>query len=120
MTDLKKLGDWGENAAKKYLLSQGYKFLTSNYKVGCLELDLIFKKDKWLVFVEVKTRQRTTENLKANPLPVWQTKNLKRAILDYAAKNHVDLDTIRLDLIIILVDKQNRNAELKHYPDILM
>lgn len=54
----KELGDFGEEEAKKYLKSIGLKFIESNFKFKNKEIDLIFsdKKNKIIVFVEVKTR----------------------------------------------------------------
>src|SRR5688572_9983956 len=50
-------GAIGEKAAKAFLKKAGLKFLTANFKfeqVG--EIDLIFREDDCLVFVEVKAR----------------------------------------------------------------
>lgn len=54
----KELGDFGEAEAKKFLKSAGLKFIQSNYKFKNKEIDLIFcdKKNKIIIFVEVKTR----------------------------------------------------------------
>ena len=66
--EVKKLvGDWfketpehlqhgrlGEEAAKKYLRKQGLKFLAANFGVaGKGEIDLIFREEDCLVFVEI-------------------------------------------------------------------
>ncbi|MBI5402558.1 MAG: YraN family protein [Ignavibacteriae bacterium] len=54
----KALGDYGEAEAKNFLKSNGLKFIESNYKYKNKEIDLIFcdKKNKIIIFVEVKTR----------------------------------------------------------------
>jgi len=119
MTNNKILGNLGEKIAKDYLLSHGYVFLQQNFRVNKLELDLIFKSKDKIVFVEVKTRIKNTESLLENPLTTWQTKNLKRAMLDYCFANRINLDSASLDLIFILLDKTTRTASLKHYPDII-
>lgn len=49
-------GTLGETAAKKYLTTQGLRFLTANYSSRRGEIDLIFREADCLVFVEVKTR----------------------------------------------------------------
>lgn len=55
----KELGEIGEKKAKKFLKKKGYKFIDSNFKYNKKEVDLIFldKKNKILIFVEVKTRK---------------------------------------------------------------
>ena len=49
-------GELGERAAKKHLQKRGLKFLTANFRSTRGEIDLIFRDDDCLVFVEVKTR----------------------------------------------------------------
>ncbi len=118
MTDNKKLGNWGENLAQNYLLKKGYLFIAKNYKSSYSEIDLIFKLKPTFVFIEVKTRIRTPESEIENPLLRWQTKTIKRAIIEYCLSKHINLDNIRLDLIIILADSATHKAVLKHYKDI--
>ncbi len=118
MTAKKNLGDFGESLAKKYLIGNGYQFIAQNYKSSYQELDLIFRLGKKVIFVEVKTRIKNTESLKETPLTRLQTKSLKNALITYCLKNKINLDNVRLDLIVILIDKAARQAELKHYLDI--
>jgi len=49
------LGDLGEKICANFLINQGFKILQKNYKVENLEIDLIGKFNKTIVFVEVKT-----------------------------------------------------------------
>src|SRR5258706_15564863 len=46
----------GERAAKKHLKKNGLKFLTANFATDRGEIDLVFREQDCLVFVEVKTR----------------------------------------------------------------
>jgi putative endonuclease len=119
MTETKNLGNLGEAIAKEYLLKKGYTFLNQNYIANKLELDLIFSFKQKIIFIEVKTRIKTLDSIQENPLTKWQTKNLNRAMINYCFEHHINLDQAQLDLIIILINKATRQAELKHYPDIL-
>ena len=60
------LGKEGEEIAKEYLRSQGFMIYAENVRVGKDEIDLIVfdRKEKILVFVEVKTRKRLSENFR--------------------------------------------------------
>src|SRR5438445_13531790 len=49
-------GRLGKRAARKHLRRAGLKFLTSNFHSSRGEIDLVFRDDDCLVFVEVKTR----------------------------------------------------------------
>lgn len=118
MEETKILGQRGEAAAKKYLLANNYKIIAANYKSGHQEIDIITYKNKEYIFIEVKTRLKNAGSQQEDPLSSRQVKNIKIAILDYAYKNKLDLESIRLDLIFILVDKKKGSAELKHYQNI--
>ena len=50
----------GENFTKDYLERLGYKILQRNYHSKYGEIDIIAKKEEYLVFVEVKTRKEST------------------------------------------------------------
>lgn len=118
ITSNKIIGDRGEILAKEYLQRHDYRIVGTNYRSGHLEIDLIAKKNNQLIFFEIKTRIKTADSLKENPLTKWQIANLKRAIGDYCYKNRINFDAVHLDLIIILVDRDKKKAELKHYRDI--
>jgi putative endonuclease len=52
----KKIGTWGEKLAENYYKKFGYELICRNWSRRGGEIDLIFLKDKEIVFVEVKTR----------------------------------------------------------------
>ena len=49
-------GKWGERIALGFLEEQGYELLTTSFRCRFGEIDLIVKNERFLVFVEVKTR----------------------------------------------------------------
>lgn len=51
------LGKHGEEIARAYLESSGYKFVTANWRCQAGEVDLVMTDEDELVFVEVKTRR---------------------------------------------------------------
>jgi len=119
MTNNKRLGNLGEKIAKEYYLKNSFSFVSQNYKSGRNEIDLIFKKDRELIFVEVKTRIETKESSLENPLTQNQTRNIKKAMIAYCLENKINFDNARLDLLIILTNKKTRLARLIRYPDII-
>lgn len=51
------MGAWGEHLAGRYLRRRGYRLTAQNYRVRGGEIDLIAENRRYIVFVEVKTRQ---------------------------------------------------------------
>ena len=50
------LGPWGEEAAAAYLRKKGFRIEAMNYRTRLGEIDIIAQNDRYLAFVEVKTR----------------------------------------------------------------
>lgn len=106
-----KIGENGEDLATNFLLSNGYNVLEKNYRFDRAEIDIIAKKDKILVFVEVKTR---TTDFYGNPedfLSVAQQKRITKAAQHFIEKNNWQ-NEIRFDIIAI-----NTHNELHHIKD---
>ena len=57
MTDKKKLGDRGEDYTARYLEKQGFHIVERNWHSRYGEIDIIAENEKYLLFVEVKTRR---------------------------------------------------------------
>ena len=51
-------GSAGEEYAAEVLTRKGYEIITRNYRSRFGEIDIICKNDKFIAFVEVKTRGR--------------------------------------------------------------
>ena len=56
MTDKTEIGRKGEILAAEFLVEQGFQIVARNYRFGHGEIDLIVKREDWLLFIEVKTR----------------------------------------------------------------
>lgn len=52
----RKIGSAGEDAAAAFLSEHGYEILERNFTVRGGEIDIIARKNEYLVFVEVKSR----------------------------------------------------------------
>ena len=51
------LGGWGESVAGAYLRRRGYRLLGVNHRCRGGEVDIIARKGRFIVFVEVKMRK---------------------------------------------------------------
>src|SRR4051812_34665221 len=76
-------GELGERAAKKHLKQLGLKFLTANFRSDRGEVDLVFREDDCLVFVEVKTRSSEDWVRPAAAVDKRKRRLLSQTALDY-------------------------------------
>src|SRR4051794_2908915 len=76
-------GKFGEQAAKKHLRRQGLKYLTANFRSSRGEVDLIFRDNDCLVFIEVKTRSSESWGRPAAAVKADRRRRLTRTALDY-------------------------------------
>lgn len=89
-----------ENYAAKFLESKGYTLVAKNYFTKTGEIDLIMKKEKTIVFVEVK--QRSTDIFGSGEYAVNYRKQ-KRMFLSarkFLAENYLSDYDIRFDAVI--------------------
>ena len=56
-TEKRARGDLGERAAVRYLRRSFFRVLDRNYRAGGAEIDVVAKRRRTLIFVEVKTRR---------------------------------------------------------------
>jgi putative endonuclease len=109
-------GILGERAAKKFLKQQGLKFLTSNFDSTRGEIDLIFRDDDCLVFVEVKTRSSEDWSRPAAAVNAERRRRLSRAALDYLRRLKNPPVKIRFDIVEILLS-EGKVCEIRHLPN---
>lgn len=55
--DKKTLGDFGEDAACKYLKKKRYRIESRNFSCRMGEIDIVARKGEYIVFAEVKLRR---------------------------------------------------------------
>ena len=53
----RKLGQWGEAQAARYLEARGCEVVAANWRCTAGEVDLVVREGEWLAFVEVRTRR---------------------------------------------------------------
>lgn len=111
--------EWGKQAeqiAFEYFLKQGYVILERNWKLGKIEIDVILRKDRTVVFVEVKARAH------GNNDPVDAVTTKKRSLMIKGADVYLRqlpyLYAYRFD--IFTVTGNASDYEICHYPDAFM
>ncbi|GAB3565470.1 YraN family protein [Spirosoma luteolum] len=107
-------GNQGEAAAARYLHEQGYEILTRNYRHQHAEIDLIARKGKLLVFVEVKTRTNLSYGNPEEFVSYTKAKLVMKAAEAYLFAHDWHHD-VRFD--IIAVSMSGSECRIKHLPD---
>ena len=114
-----EIGKIGESVAKDFLLKKGYKIIARNYRNKYLEIDLIARYKRCLVFVEVKTRQRKAGSIPEEALNYRQIKRLKRNALIYTAFIEYD-KKYQIDAICVVLNHQRKIERISHYQNITL
>ena len=109
-------GALGERAARAHLRKLGLKFLTANFRSARGEIDLIFRDDDCLVFVEVKTRSSESWVRPAAAVNARKRRLLSQCGLDYLKLLKQPQVKIRFDIVeVLLADGAVR--EVRHLPN---
>lgn len=114
MSDKIAKGKEGEELAANFLVEKGYEIIARNYRYKRLEIDLIVKKNNWLVFVEVKFRTSDAYGYPEDFVDYKKAKN----IVDGAEQYTYDKNwqgNVRYD--IVAIRKIRDQLEIKHIED---
>ena len=108
-------GSWGETQATTFLEGKGYEIIEKNYRHKHAEIDLIVKKNKTLIFVEVKTRSGTGFGMPEEFVNYTKAKLIMKAAENYIYTKDWHFD-IRFDIISILI-LSSGGINIKHIED---
>jgi putative endonuclease len=109
-----KTGILGERVAADYLQSKGYTIVSRNYRFLKYEIDIIAKKDQYIVFVEVKTRTEFNGTKYGRPsraIDLEKRKNLVKAAKSFM--KYLDIKGLfpRFDAVEVYVNSDPITAE---------
>lgn len=110
------VGELGELAARRHLKAAGLKFLTANFRSERGEIDLIFRDQDCLVFVEVKTRSSELWGRPAAAVDKERRWRLTRAALDYLRLLKNPKVKLRFDIVEVLIEG-GAVAQIRHLPN---
>ena len=109
-------GELGEREALLHLRQKGMKFLTANFRSRRGEIDLIFRDNDCLVFVEVKTRSSEDWTRPAAAVNARKRRLLCQTALDYLRLLHQPRAKIRFDIVEVLLGASGVKA-IRHLPN---
>ncbi len=113
MSDQIKTGNIGENLAARYLKEKGYEILARNFRHGKAEIDLIVRKDNWVLFVEVKTRNSSDYGEPEDFVLTQQAGRIFDAAEEWIYSTNWE-GNIRFDVVSV---KPGEAPEIDHFED---
>lgn len=113
MAEHNDLGKYGEQAALRHLLQDGFLILEKNWRFAKDEVDIIAEKNNQLVFVEVKTRKNNFHGEPEEFVSKVKQKNLIRAANAYVDEKDI-FKEIRFDIIAVTLQPE---LSIQHLPE---
>lgn len=114
------VGIAAERIAEDFLKKKDYRIIGRNYRKPWGEIDLIAEKDNVVIFVEVKANMAKYEvfapELRAGFTKI--TKVIRTARTFLADKKYGLNQEWQIDVISITLDKDTKEARIKHFKNI--
>lgn len=95
-------GEYGEIIAVKFLKRHKYKILLTNYRNYIGEIDVIAKKDKKIIFVEVKRRMGYAYGRPIEAVDARKQKKIKQTAEIFLMMNNLTDVDVRFDVVEIV------------------
>jgi len=114
MSDKIQKGKEAEDMAAEFLRTLGYEIVQRNYRYRRSEIDLIVRKENWLVFVEVKMRSSDAFGYPEEFVDYKKAKNIVYGAEQYTYENDYD-GNVRYD--VVAISMRNGVPDLRHFED---
>jgi putative endonuclease len=114
MTDKIKKGKEAEDMAADFLAHQGYEIVERNFRYKRSEIDLIVKRDNWLIFVEVKMRSSDAFGYPEEFVDYKKAKNIVYGAEQYTYDNNYN-GNVRYD--VVAISMKNGEPDIRHFED---
>lgn len=115
--DNKKIGALGEEIAKLYLIQKGYTILETNFRCKIGEIDIIAKKNKVIIFCEIKANFTSSSSafrpeVRVNP---HKAAKLRRLAEIYIKMQNLSTDQgFQIDVLGVEIQKESKTARVSH------
>ena len=113
----RKIGRWGEGVAAAHLQKQGYELVDRNVRTPYGEIDLIVRRDRIMIFVEVKTRTSTRYGYPEESITPRKQKHMLASAEYYAQENA--LEHWQIDAIAVEGKPLGKKPRITHFEDVL-
>lgn len=98
--------------AEKYLKKAGLKFIERNYYSRYGEIDLIFRDNEQLVFVEVKARKHGAQVSALESITQAKLKKIRKTAQVYMVQFD-EIPSCRFDVIAISIGDNNKDSDIE-------
>ena len=102
MAQHNEIGKEGEAEAARFLQGKGYEIMACNFRYQHAEIDLVAKKGKMMVFVEVKTRTNLSFGNPEEFVSYAKAKLVMKAAEHYIFTHNWQFD-VRFDIVAVSV-----------------
>lgn len=116
MAKQNKLGRFGEDATRDYLISHGYIVRETNWRLGHLEIDIVAQEPgtDCLHIIEVKTRANDEDYDPMESITRAKIRNMVNAANGYIEHYQLHM-SVQFDVMIIVGSPQD--FDIRFYPD---
>lgn len=108
MTSTREKGNVGENLVCKHLEGKGYRVLCRNFAAAGGEVDIILEKNEFIVFTEVKLRNKKTDLWPAGAVDARKRARIKKAaqffLDEYGTVGYISQLQVRFDVAEVIFD----------------
>jgi len=98
------LGKRGEDLACRYLLDLGFEIAARNARVGRLELDIVARRGRLIVFCEVRSRSNDHVMSPAQSIDPRKVERIRRAGAQWLRSAQLPNAQVRFDVASVLFD----------------
>jgi putative endonuclease len=128
-TEKRKLGDFGESIAAKFLMKRGFVVVERNYNRPWGEIDLIVRKGGEFHFVEVKSaiKHGNSENYvnhetlrPEDNIHERKLQRMQKAIQTYCMEHDIAEEKIFIDAVVVNISEDYKKAKVILLPNIVL
>ncbi|MBW1842952.1 MAG: YraN family protein [Deltaproteobacteria bacterium] len=109
-----ELGAEGERRAADHLAARGYRIVGRNVRAGGVEMDLIVRRGRLVVFVEVKTRRAGGPGCGEDAVDARKQLRLVRGAAAWIHEQPRPTHRVRFDVIVCECSRDERDWRLRH------
>ena len=111
------IGKLGEDLSAKFLIDIGYEILDRNFHSTYGEIDIIAKNEKYVVFVEVKTRSNVLFGTPIEAVNRKKQNRMYKTAKYYLCRNNLVNSFIRFDVIEVYI--LEKSIKINHIKQIM-